>query len=123
MADVQQAPELTRTAQGLRTRQQPVPAFCAPYVPEAQGNLPRHPYVLYVRGTRTSLGDSVLCARVTRTSLLRTARTRRAGQLAPAATRTMLRVPASRGTWQPAVSGWLVITWGDAWGWRVISAG
>ena len=32
-----------------------VPAFCVPYVPEAQGSLPPGSHALYVRCTRTSL--------------------------------------------------------------------
>ena len=55
-------PLLTRTyvpgppyrAYGLR-----VPASCVPYVPEAQGNLPREEALLYVRGTRARLGRAV----------------------------------------------------------------
>ena len=39
-----------------------VPASRVGYVPEAQGGLPPGPRVLYVRGTRTSLGRTVRAA-------------------------------------------------------------
>ena len=39
-----------------------VPASRVGYVPEAQGGLPPGPRVLYVRGTRTSLGRTVRTA-------------------------------------------------------------
>ena len=39
-----------------------VPASRVVYVPEAQGGLPPGPRVLYVRGTRTSLGRTVRTA-------------------------------------------------------------
>ena len=48
--------------QGLRTYctyWPRAPAFCALYVPEAQGSLPPGSHVLYVRGTRTRLGRTV----------------------------------------------------------------
>ena len=40
-----------------------VPASRVGYVPEAQGGLPPGPHVLYVLGTRTSLGRT--CVRIT----------------------------------------------------------
>ena len=39
-----------------------VPASRVKYVPEAQGGLPPGPHVLYVLGTRTSLGRTVRTA-------------------------------------------------------------
>ena len=51
--------------QGLRTYctyGPRAPAFCVLYVPEAQGSLPPGSHVLYVRGTRTSLGRTVRAA-------------------------------------------------------------
>ena len=39
-----------------------VPASRVVYVPEAQGGLPPGPRVLYVRGTRTSLGRTIRTA-------------------------------------------------------------
>ena len=39
-----------------------VPACRVGYVPKAQGGLPSGPHVLYVLGTRTSLGRTVRAA-------------------------------------------------------------
>ena len=48
------APGLPYCTYGLR-----VPAARVLYVPEAQGGLPPGPHVLYVLGTRASLGRTV----------------------------------------------------------------
>ena len=57
-------PKLTRTSPGppLGTYRPRVPASRVAYVPDAQGGLPPGPHVLYVLGTRTSLGRTVRTA-------------------------------------------------------------
>jgi len=58
------APQADTYAPGppLGTYRLHVPASRVVYVPEAQGGLPPGPRVLYVRGTRTSLGRTVRTA-------------------------------------------------------------
>ena len=54
-------PQLARAPRAYRTARTgyayPPPAYCT--YPEAQGSLPPGPHVLYVLGTRASLGRSV----------------------------------------------------------------